>query len=280
MSAPRTLRFGHSPDADDAFLFYGFACGAVRIPGHEVRAILEPIETLNERAMRGELEITAISVGALAHVADRYDVLPAGASVGRGYGPIVVAASPLRIADLRGRRVALPGPLTTAALVARLYLPAFEAVQIPFDRAFEAVERGEADAAVVIHEGQLTFADRGLYRVCDLGVMWRDDTGLPLPLGVDAVRADLGDDLMRRIAAALRASVEYARAHAGEAVAAALAHGRGLDAVRARRFVEMYVNDDTVHMPGDVRQAIGLLVDRAVSNGWAPAGPRPRIVGS
>ncbi|MDI7268890.1 MAG: ABC transporter substrate-binding protein [Myxococcota bacterium] len=274
----RVLRFGHSPDADDAFLFHGFSSGAVRIDGWDVVPVLEPIESLNRRALRGELEITAMSVHALAHAGSRYDVLPAGASVGRGYGPVVVSARPVGPDYLRGRRIALPGPMTTATLVARLCLPPFDELQIDFDRAFDAVERGEADAAVVIHEGQVAWAERGLFRVCDLGDLWRADTGLPLPLGVDAVRADLDEDLKKRIARAVRASVEHALANADEAIDAALRHARGLDRDKARRFVGMYVNEDTVRMPADVREAIGLLLRRAAEAGLAPSAAPPRFV--
>jgi len=271
-SQARVLHVGHSPDPDDAFMFFGLAMGAVRIRDFTVEHVLEDIQTLNEYAMAGAIEVTAISAHAYPRVADRYWIMHCGASIGRGYGPIVVARpdGPSSIEALAGRRVAIPGPLTTAYLVAQLYLPPFEAMTVAFDRIPEAVAQGRVDAGIVIHEGQLTYGEAGLVRLADLGRVWLDDTGLPLPLGLDVVRKDLGRELAGEIAQGLTASIRYAFEHEDEAVAYAMRFGRGLDHDRARTFVRMYVNDDTLDMGEEGRIALTTLLARGAEAGIVP----------
>ena len=279
MLATQVLRFGHSPDPDDAFMFFGFAQGAVRVRDFVVEHVLEDIESLNRRAGTGELEITAVSAHAYARLADRYWVMRTGASVGRGYGPIVVAREAVSLSDLAGKTVAIPGAWTTAALVFRLFAPDCRTVERPFDGILEDVSAGRVDAGVIIHEGQLTFAAQGLVRVADLGQVWQAETGLPLPLGLDVVRADLGRPLADEISHALRASIEYARSHEDEAVEYALRYGRGLDHELCRRFVNLYVNDDTMDMGSEGERALRTLYERAVSRGLLERQPDLVIVG-
>jgi 1,4-dihydroxy-6-naphthoate synthase len=280
--ATQVLRFGHSPDPDDAFMFYGFATGAVTVDGCRVEHVLEDIESLNRRAQTAELEMTAVSAHAYARLADRYWVMRTGASVGRGYGPLVVAragAGPAGLADLAGRTVALPGAWTTAALVFGLYAPACRTVQRPFDAILDDVATGRADAGVIIHEGQLTFAEHGVRRLADLGELWRADTALPLPLGLDVVRRDLGRPLADAASRALLASIEYARAHEEEALDYALRYGRGLERELGRRFVNMYVNADTLDLGEEGERALGALYERAAARGLIERAPRLEIVG-
>ena len=279
MLATQVLRFGHSPDPDDAFMFYGFATGAVQVRDYRVEHVLEDIESLNRRALTAELEITAVSAHAYAHLADRYWVMRTGASVGRGYGPLVVAREEMPLASLQGKKVALPGAWTTAALVFGLLAPPCETVQRPFDGILEDVAQGRVDAGVIIHEGQLTFAEHGVRRVADLGQLWQAETGLPLPLGLDVVRADLGRDLAHEASRALRASIEYAIAHEDDAVAYAMGFGRGLDRERCRKFVRMYVNDDTMDLGPDGERALRTLYTRGAEKGLLPQIPQLTFVG-
>jgi 1,4-dihydroxy-6-naphthoate synthase len=263
---PRTLRFGHSPDADDAFMFYGFHAGLATIPGCRVEHVLEDIQSLNRRALeRADLEITAVSAHAYAFLADRYAVLACGASMGKGYGPVVVARAPRTLDSLRGARVAIPGPLTTAALLLRIECPQCVPVEVRFDRIPAAVAAGEVEAGVIIHESQLTYRDQGLAQVLDFGELWRDREGLPVPLGLDVVRRDLGPDLMRAVSEGFRASIQSAFDHEDQALAYALAFGRGLDVEKGRRFVHMYVNDLTLDMGAPGRRALARLYELAVA---------------
>lgn len=263
------LRFGHSPDPDDAFMFYGLATGAVTIRDFRVEHVLHDIQTLNEMAMAGEIDVTAISAHAYPSVADDYWIMHCGASMGIGTGPIVVARpdGPGSLDALAGRRVAIPGRLTTAYLVARLYLPAFEAIVHPFDRIPEAVREGEVEAGLVIHEGQITYRDLGLMKLADLGALWLEDTALPLPLGLDIVRKDLGRELAGEIARGLAASIAHAFDHEDDAIAYALDYGRGLDTERARTFVKMYVNDYTRDMGEVGRRALETLFEKGAHAG-------------
>jgi 1,4-dihydroxy-6-naphthoate synthase len=279
VSAARVLRFGHSPDPDDAFMFYGLATGAVRVRDYEVQHVLEDIESLNRRAQTAELEITAVSAHAYARLSDRYWVMRTGASVGRGYGPLVVAREAASLADLAGRRVALPGAWTTAALVFVLYAPECKIVQRPFDAILGDVASGRVDAGVLIHEGQLTFADHGVRQLADLGQLWQAETGLPLPLGLDVVRADLGRPLADEVSRALRASIEYARAHEDDALDYALRYGRGLERELGRRFVNMYVNGDTLDLGDEGERALAALYHRAVERGILERAPVLVFVG-
>jgi 1,4-dihydroxy-6-naphthoate synthase len=267
----KTLTFAHSPDPDDAYMFYGFAIGAVKIPEYQIVHHLEDIQSLNERAFKGEFEITAVSAHAYAYLFDRYWVLSCGASVGRGYGPILIR-NPFRDVRRPKRCIAIPGRWTTAALVLDLWLaqekgPPAEKVVMPFDKILVAVVRGDVDAGLLIHEGQLTFAEHGLEKIWDAGAWWLKETGLPLPLGLDVVRADLGLPLAQEISTALRKSIFYANAHPKEALDYALQFGRGLDATLGKRFIGMYVNDDTLSQGKEVQRGLQRLYDRAFERG-------------
>jgi 1,4-dihydroxy-6-naphthoate synthase len=261
------LRVGHSPDPDDAFMFWAIASGRVDMRGLELEQHARDIETLNALALEGELEITALSAGAYPYVAETYALLPHGASLGDGYGPVVVTRAPVAPAALAGARVAVPGRLTTAFLVARLALPAFEPVHVGFDAVMDEVRSGRVDAGVVIHEGQLTYAREGLSLVLDLGAWWLEETGLPLPLGANAIRRDLGADVIRRASAVLRDAIEAGLAHREEALAYAHGFGRGIAAGENDRFVEMYVNDLTRDYGERGRAAVSELYARGAAAG-------------
>jgi 1,4-dihydroxy-6-naphthoate synthase len=277
--ALRTLRFGHSPDADDAYMFYGFHTGLATIEGCRVEHVLEDIQTLNRRALeRADLEITAVSAHAYASLADRYAVLACGASMGFGYGPVVVAKEPRTLASLAGRRVAIPGALTTAALLLRIEQPDCVPVEVMFDRIPEAVARGEFDAGVIIHESQLTYRDEGLHKVLDFGELWEQRDHLPVPLGLDVVRRDLGPALMKAVSVGFRASIQAALDHEEEAIAYALRFGRGLDTAQGKKFVHMYVNDLTLDMGEPGRRALEALYARAVAVGAIAKSPALEVI--
>ena len=270
MEARREITIGHSPDADDAFMFYAITHDLVGIgdgSGYRHREVLEDIQTLNERALRGELDMTAISAAVYPQVAENYQILCCGASMGLGYGPLVVSRDPCELADLAGKRVAMPGPHTTAFMLSRMFLPQVEPVQLPFDQVMEPVVAGELAAAVVIHEGQLTYVDAGLYKVCDLGQVWHDETGLPLPLGLDCVKRSLPAQLRMQLLAALQGSIRAAFANNAAAVDYALQFGRGIDAARGEKFAKMYVNDLTYDMGRDGQDALSELFRRAAAAG-------------
>ena len=277
--ALRTLRFGHSPDADDAYMFYGFHTGRATIAGCRVEHVLEDIQTLNRRALeRADLEITAVSAHAYAHLADRYAVLACGASMGIGYGPVVVARAARTPESLRGRRVAIPGRLTTAALLLDLECPGCVPVEVMFDRIPAAVLAGEVEAGVIIHESQLTYAAEGLVKVLDFGERWQERDRLPVPLGLDVVRRDLGPELMRAVSHGFRASIQDALDHEEEAIGYALRFGRGLDVAQGKRFVHMYVNALTLEMGEDGRRALELLYSRALGAGLIPSAPALEVL--
>jgi 5,8-dihydroxy-2-naphthoate synthase len=267
------MQIGHSPDPDDAFMFCALSRGAVRIRDFKIDHVLADIETLNQKAMKGELEVTAISAHAFLDVADKYWIMATGASMGEGYGPVVVTKKAARKEDLRGKRVAIPGTRTTAALLARIFLPPFEPVVRPFDQIFDAVANGEADAGVLIHEGQLTYASEGFHKVEDFGETWRDETGLPLPLGLDVVRRDLGRELAEEVNRAMRASIDWAYENEDEALSYALEFGRGLERELGRRFVKMYVSDLTKDMGDAGEKALRELFSRAASAGVIRSAP-------
>ena len=272
LTESKLIRIGHSPDPDDAFMYFGIAHGRVDTGGFRVEQVLEDIESLNRRAMAGELEVTAISVHAYAHVAHRYALMSCGASMGEGYGPIVVARRERPAESLREVTVAVPGTLTSAFLALRLYLgEAFPYVVVPFDRILDAVVSGEADAGLIIHEGQLTFGDLGLVRVLDLGAWWAGETGgLPLPLGANAVRRDLGPATMQALTRMYRDSITYGLAHRAEALGYAKGFGRGLDDGRSDRFVGMYVNDRTLDYGDAGRRSISAFLERGAAAGVVP----------
>jgi len=269
-NAPRTLLLGHSPDPDDAFMFYPLLSGKVGCPGFTFEQRLEGIETLNRLTLRGELDISAASVHACALMGTSYQILDSGASVGDGYGPIVVSKEPMKARDLKHTEVAIPGILTTAYLAARLAIGPFQFKVVPFDRILDEVLEGKAGAGLVIHEGQLTYAGRGLHKVIDLGAWWKEKTGLPLPLGVNVVRSSLGAESIQRIGDALRQSIEFAFEHKQEALAHAASFGRGIDAETNEKFVTMYVNATTLSLGEKGREAIRRLLDEARKKGLVP----------
>jgi len=277
---PHLVRIGHSPDPDDAFMFYALAEEKLDTGRFRFQHILEEIQTLNGWALEGKLEVTAISAHAYAYVADRYLLLPHGASVGRNYGPILVGARMLDPAELRGKRIAVPGKLTTAFLALSLHLGEFRALEVPFDRVFDAVESGDADAGLIIHEGQLTYETRGLVKLLDLGTWWQEMTGLPLPLGANAIRADLGKPVCLEVSRLLRASIDYGLAHRQEALAYAMRFGRGMAPAEADRFIGMYVNDDTRAWNPDSREGLVRLLEMAWERQLLPHRVLPQFLPS
>jgi len=262
------VRIGFSADPDDAFMFWGLASGTVDPRGFEFEPVIEDIQTLNEMALEGKLEVTAISLAAYPLVQDRYVLLPHGASMGAGYGPIVVARERLSLDELRREEIVIPGKLTTAYLVLKMALGGeFEARVLPFDRILPEVASGAARVGLLIHEGQLTYRDAGLEKCLDLGEWWLLETGLPLPLGINVARRDLGLDVLRELSAVLRESIDAALAHRHEALEYALAFGRGLDDDRGDRFVGMYVNELTRDYGEEGREAVRELLSRAEAAG-------------
>lgn len=273
------LRIGHSPDADDAFMFFGFAQGAIDTGPYEVEHVVEDIESLNRRAADGELEMTAISAAAYPLVSHHYRILACGASIGRNYGPIVVANSPMDYSALNGKRIAIPGDLTTAYMMLRMYVPDLVPEIIPFDQIMDAVAQGKVDAGVLIHEGQITYSTHGFCKVLDLGEAWFRDTNLPIPLGLDVVNRALGETEAKRLYDIFLASVRYARAHEDEANAYAQTYSRGLDLDLSSRFVNMYVNEDTMHMGNEGYRALQVMYQRAYEHGLIKLVPPLDIVG-
>jgi 5,8-dihydroxy-2-naphthoate synthase len=269
----RTIHVAHSPDSDDAFMFYALAEGKLDTGELHYVHELADIESLNQRARLGELEVTAVSIHAYAYLWRQYALLGSGSSMGDGYGPRLVATTPPPAdprAALRGRRVAVPGLLTTAYLALRLYQPDFEAVVVPFDQIETAVQRGDVEVGLLIHEGQLTYADDGLHLWADLGAWWMEDTGLPLPLGGNAVRRDLGPAVTAQIARDLKASIVYALEHRAPALAHAKQYNRGIGDERTDTFVGMYVNHWTVDYGPRGREAVQRLLDRGFEAGIVP----------
>jgi 1,4-dihydroxy-6-naphthoate synthase len=271
----KTIRVGHSPDSDDAFMFYALTHDKLDTGGLRFAHQLEDIETLNKRALNGELEVSAVSIHAFAHLADRYALLASGSSMGDRYGPTLVTREPTTLDELRGQTIAVPGLLTTAYLTLQLCMGKDVPVMvIPFDRILPAVAEGRVKAGLLIHEGQLYYKDRGLHKVVDLGAWWYEQTGLPLPLGGNVVRKDLGTEMVTRIARLLKESIRYALANRKEALDYALGYARGLDPALADRFVGMYVNEWTVDYGPRGREAVRTLLGRAQEAGLVP-GPFP-----
>jgi 1,4-dihydroxy-6-naphthoate synthase len=259
----REITIGHSPDPDDAFMFYGLMHGKLDTGGLKFREVVEDIETLNHRAVEGELDLTALSAHAYGYVTDRYALLPCGGSFGDRCGPVVVARRPMEVGELADSRIGVPGTMTSAYLLLKLLLMNFRFEVIRFDKIEDAVAAGEVDAGLLIHEGQITFADRQLHKVVDLGEWWHADTGLPVPLGVNGIRKDLGQPVMRQVAGLLAASIRYGLANRAEAVRYAMQFARGLSAARTDRFVGMYVNEWTMAMGDAGRRAVSRLLTRA-----------------
>ncbi len=263
------IRVGHSPDPDDAFMFYGIAHNKIKTDGIQFSHVIEDIESLNKRAFRGELEVTAVSVFAFFKLLDRYALMPCGASVGDNYGPVIISKKSLYSKELKGKKIAVPGLNTTAYLVLKLFLDGidFEAVVTPFDKILDAVDKGEVDAGVVIHEGQLTYKSLGFKKVADLGEWFYEETKRPLILGVDVIRKNLSKDVMRKVTKLFRKSIEYGLKNREEALKYALKFGRGMEESMADTFVGMYVNDDTVHMSRKVKEGLMLLQKAALDFG-------------
>jgi len=255
------MRLGHSPDADDAFMFYAMAKGKVNSEDVDFEHVIEDIQSLNNRAMNKELEVTAMSVHAYTYVQDNYRILSCGASMGEGYGPIVVAKE--KIDNLAGKRIAVPGKLTTAYLLLNIYAQGFIPVDMPFDKVMDAVVNGEVDAALVIHEGQLTYKDFGLVMLFDLGVLWEKDTSLPLPLGVNTISRDIEENLAKEILRLHKDSIVYGLNNKDEALEYAMEYGRGMEFEVGEKFVLMYVNDITVDMGDKGKKALELLFSKA-----------------
>lgn len=265
------IQVGHSPDPDDAFMFHALANDRIDTGPYEFRHVMQDIETLNHRAFKGELELTAVSLHGYAHLTDLYALCSCGASMGDGYGPMIVTRTPMTPEQLKGKLIAVPGLLTTAFLAMRLHLgETFRYEVHPFDEILNVVERGQADAGLIIHEGQLTYASQGLHLVTDLGVWWQKETGLPLPLGGNAIRRDLGEKAMHEVTALLKQSIEYGLQHRDEAIDHARRYGRDLDRSQTDRFVGMYVNDWTLDFGERGREAVRLLLDRGYQAGLIP----------
>ena len=267
MTEPTTIHVAHSPDSDDAFMFYALASGKIDTEGLTYVHELQDIETLNQRALRGELEVTAVSIHAYAYLTDRYALLPHGASMGDRYGPRLVAREPAGRSAVKGKRIAIPGPLTSAYLALQLYESDFIPVFTPFDLIEDVVVNGVVDMGLLIHEGQLTFGERGLHLVADMGEWWFQETGLPLPLGGNVVRKDLGPTLTAKISRHLRDSIAYGLQHRAGALDHAMQYARGLDRGMADTFVGMYVNDWTLDYGARGREAVRLFLDRGVAQG-------------
>jgi len=275
----KTLTLGHSPDSDDAFMFYGLAAGKVGDGALAYEHILKDIQTLNEWAREGRLDTTAISVHAYAYVADKYAILNHGASMGeRDYGPMVVAREPVALDALRGATIAVPGLMTSAYLALRLCVGDFTPAVMPFDQIMEAVAAGDARYGLLIHEGQLTHEEHGLRSIVNLGAWWFEQTGLPLPLGVNTIRRSLPDDVKKRASRELKASIEYGLAHREDALAWALRYARGMETKTADTFVGMYVNRRTVDLGEDGRASIRLFLERGAQAGIIPAVPEVDFV--
>jgi len=264
------ITIAHSPDSDDAFMFYGLAKGGVPTGELEVSHVLTDIETLNRHAQEGRHEVTAISFHAYPYVSDAYALMPCGGSIGDGYGPLLVAREPLDPAALGSSTVAVPGTLTTAYLALRLFAPGVETRVVPFDRIMGEVREGRADVGLIIHEGQLTFGGQGLHKILDLGAWWKGETGLPLPLGGNAVRRDLGPVLMKRLTRLVRETVRYSLDHRKDALDYAMSFARGMDPAVADRFVGMWVNDMTLDVGERGRRAVQVLLDRGHAAGVIP----------
>jgi 1,4-dihydroxy-6-naphthoate synthase len=264
----REIKIAHSPDSDDAFMFYGLATNKVRVPGYKFTHTLTDIEALNHRAMTDQFyDVTAISFHAYPYIQENYTLMPCGGSVGDSYGPMIVAPKKITLDDVKKLRVAVPGTLTTAYLTLKLFAPEIETVTVPFDKIIPAVVAGEFDAGLIIHEGQLTYSRDGLQKVLDLGVWWHEQTGLPLPLGGNAIRRSLGTEVQRIATNALRASIQHAMDHREAALEYAMQFARDLDPNLANRFVGMYVNERTLNYGDDGREAIRKILAMGYERG-------------
>jgi 1,4-dihydroxy-6-naphthoate synthase len=275
----REITVAHSPDSDDAFMFYGLATNKVRVPGLRFTHTLCDIETLNRKAQEGVYDVTAISFHAYPYIQDHYALLPSGGSVGDGYGPMIVAPRAFSPSEIKKKRIAVPGKLTTAYLALKLFAPGIEVEVVPFDQIIPQVVEGKYEAGLIIHEGQLSYTKAGLHRVVDLGKWWQKVTGLPLPLGGNAIRRALGPALMLSVSTALRGSIQYALDHREEALAYAMQFARDLDSQLADKFVGMYVNERTLDYGPDGREAVRRLLDMGHKAGIIPHAANVEFVG-
>ncbi len=276
---PREITVAHSPDSDDAFMFYGMATSKIRVPEVKFTHTLCDIETLNRKALDGFYDITAISFHAYPYIQDKYAVMPTGGSVGEGYGPMIVAARGIPLDEIASCRIAVPGTMTTAYLVLKLFAPDIATEVVPFDQIIPKVLEGKYEAGLIIHEGQLTFNKSGLHKIVDMGKWWRDQTGLPLPLGGNAIRRDLGPELMAACCTALRDSIRYALDNRDEALQYAMQFARDLEMQMVDKFVGMYVNERTLDYGKDGREAITKLLEMGYAAGIIPNKPAVDFVG-
>lgn len=271
-SSVQEIKVAHSPDSDDAFMFYALATNKIRVPGLKFTHVLCDIETLNRQAIEGDgiYDVTAISFHAYPYLQDKYALMPSGGSVGDGYGPMIVSPKPYTLDEIKKVKIAIPGTLTTAYLALKLFAPNIETEVVPFDQIIPQVLQGKYEAGLIIHEGQLTYAKAGLNRVLDMGKWWRDLTGLPLPLGGNAIRRSLGPETMSKVSAALRDSIQYALDHREQALQYAMQFARDLDTQLADKFVGMYVNDRTLDYGADGREAVAKLLEMGYEKGVIP----------
>lgn len=275
----RVIHIGHSPDPDDAFMFYGLASGRVKLDGIQIEHLLEDIQTLNERAMKAELDVTAISAHAFPYVADNYWVMRTGASMGEGYGPVMISRTYKTLEELQGKTVATPGPLTTATLLFRMFTTNIRHIDMPFDEIMKAVDDGVVDAGLLIHEGQITYRSFGYNKVVDFGELWEEETnGLPLPLGLDVVKKDLGEELARKLSRGLKESIAYGYEHQEESIPYAMQWGRGIDRTLGEKFVKMYVSQLTIDMGKKGKAGLQTLFERGHEKGLIPRVPQIDLV--
>jgi 1,4-dihydroxy-6-naphthoate synthase len=266
----REITLGHSPDPDDAFMFYALAADKIETNGLGFKHIIEDIETLNRRAINAELDVTAVSIHAYAYVLDQYALLTSGASMGDGYGPLLISREPMSLEELRATTIAVPGTMTTAYLALRLFLGEAKTVVVPFDKIMDAVANREVGAGLLIHEGQLTYGQRGFNKIADLGEWWKAETGLPLPLGGNAIKKSLGPELIAKVSDLLRESIQFGLDHRQPAVRHSMKYGRGMEESLTDEFVGMYVNDYTIDYGERGRAAVTLLLERAHAAGIIP----------
>jgi 5,8-dihydroxy-2-naphthoate synthase len=271
---PREIKIAHSPDSDDAFMFYGMATNKVRVPGLKFTHELCDIETLNRRALEGVYDVTAISFHAYPYLQDKYALMPSGGSVGEGYGPMIVSPRPYSMSEVKKLKIAVPGTMTTAFLSLKLFAPTIETEVVPFDQIIPQVLAGKYEAGLIIHEGQLTYSKSGLHKIVDMGKWWRDMTGLPLPLGGNAIKRDLGTDLMVTVCRALKDSIQYALDHREQALQYAMQFARDLELREADKFVGMYVNERTLDYGSDGRESVSRLLEMGYNAGIIPQRPK------
>lgn len=277
-TATRPVSVGHTPDMDDAFMFYAIAKNLIPLDGLKIEHVVEDIQALNQRALKAELDMTAISAASYPILSDDYWIVSVGSSVGQGYGPLVIAKQPCSPQELAGKRIAVPGVRTTAYMLLRLAFPEFQTVEMSFETIPQAVLDGQVDAGLVIHEWQLTYRDAGLLPILDLGIWWQQQVKLPLPLGLNVIKKDLGRKRAKQVATVFRDSILYAFAHQDEAVAYAMQYGRGTDPTRSRQFIGMYVNEESLTLSKHCREALKILYAKAYKAGLIDRVPTLSVI--